>query len=90
MGAAWKGVRDGDAKFEQVLQSVRTVNQLGMEVCVTLGQLSLSEAKKLKEAGVPVYNHNIDASEEYYAEIVSTHSYSGRLNTIRAVQETNL
>src|SRR5271154_6039428 len=90
MGAAWKGVRDGDAKFEQVLQIVRAVSQLGMEVCVTLGQLSLSEAKKLKEAGVTAYNHNIDTSEEYYPEIVSTHSYSDRLNTIRAVQQAHL
>ena len=90
MGAAWKGVRDGDARFEQVLEIVRTVSQLGMEVCVTLGQLGLSEAKKLKEAGVTAYNHNIDTSEEYYPEIVSTHSYSDRLNTIRAVQQANI
>ena len=90
MGAAWKGVRDGDARFEQVLEIVRTVSQLGMEVCVTLGQLGLSEAKKLKEAGVTAYNHNIDTSEEYYPEIVSTHSYSDRLNTIRAVQRANI
>src|SRR5437773_4479040 len=52
MGAAWKGVRDGDAKFEQVLGTIREVSKLGMEVCVTLGQLSLTEARKLKEAGV--------------------------------------
>ena len=90
MGAAWKGVRDGDAKFEQVLEIVRAVSRLGMEVCVTLGQLSLSEAKKLKQAGVTAYNHNIDTSEEFYSEIVSTHSYSERLDTIRAVQQANL
>jgi biotin synthase len=90
MGAAWKGVRDGDAKFEQVLEIVRAVSGLGMEVCVTLGQLSLSEAKKLKQAGVTAYNHNIDTSEEYYPEIVSTHSFSDRLNTIRAVQHANI
>ncbi len=90
MGAAWKGVRDGDARFEQVLEIVRAVSQLGMEVCVTLGQLSLSEAKKLKEAGVTAYNHNIDTSEEYYPEIVSTHSYADRLETIRAVQQANM
>jgi biotin synthase len=90
MGAAWKGVRDGDAKFEQVLEIVRRVSQLGMEVCVTLGQLSLPEARKLKEAGVTAYNHNIDTSEEYYPEIVSTHTYSDRLETIRAVQQANL
>src|ERR1700719_4294967 len=90
MGAAWKGVRDGDAKFEQVLEIVRAVSRLGMEVCVTLGQLSLSEAKKLKQAGVTAYNHNIDTSEEYYSEIVSTHSYSERLDTIRAGQQANM
>src|ERR1700721_1637974 len=90
MGAAWKGVRDGDAKFEQVLEIVRRVSQLGMEGCVTLGHLSLAEARKLKEAGVTAYNHNIDTSEEYYPEIVSTHRYSDRLDTIRAVQQANL
>lgn len=90
MGAAWKGVRDGDAKFEQVLEIVRAVSRLGMEVCVTLGELGLTEAKKLKEAGVTAYNHNIDTSEEYYSQIVSTHSYSDRLETIRAVQQANM
>jgi biotin synthase len=90
MGAAWKGVRDGDAKFEQVLDIVRDVSTLGMEVCVTLGQLSPVEARKLKEAGVTAYNHNIDTSEEYYPEIVSTHTYADRLNTIRAVQQAEM
>jgi biotin synthase len=90
MGAAWKGVREGDAKFNQVLEIVRAVSQLGMEVCVTLGHLSLTEARKLKEAGVTAYNHNIDTSEEYYPEIVSTHTYLDRLETIRAVQQANI
>jgi biotin synthase len=90
MGAAWKGVRDGDAKFEQVLEIVRAVSQLGMEVCVTLGQLGLNEARKLKEAGVTAYNHNIDTSEEHYPEIVTTHRYSDRLDTIRAVQQADI
>ena len=90
MGAAWKGVRDGDAKFQRVLEIVRAVSKLGMEVCVTLGHLSLAEAQKLKEAGVTAYNHNIDTSEEYYPKIVSTHSYADRLATIRAVQQANM
>jgi biotin synthase len=90
MGAAWKGVRDGDAKFAQVLEIVREVSKLGMEVCVTLGQLTLTEARKLKDAGVTAYNHNLDTSEEYYSEIVSTHSYSDRLDTIRAVQQSDI
>ena len=90
MGAAWKGVRDGDAKFEQVLGTIREVSKLGMEVCVTLGQLSLPEARKLKEAGVTAYNHNIDTSPEYYPEVVTTHTFQDRLNTIEAVQAAGM
>jgi biotin synthase len=90
MGAAWKGVRDGEAKFEQVLGTIREVSKLGMEVCVTLGQLSLTEARKLKEAGVTAYNHNIDTSPEYYPEIVSTHTFQDRVNTIQAVQQAGM
>jgi len=90
MGAAWKGVRDGDAKFEQVLGTIREVSKLGMEVCVTLGQLSLTEARKLKDAGVTAYNHNIDTSPEKYAEIVTTHTFQDRLNTIHAVQQAGM
>ncbi|MBV9275796.1 MAG: biotin synthase BioB [Verrucomicrobia bacterium] len=86
MGTAWKGVRDGDPRFEQVLEIVRQVSRLGMEVCVTLGQLELAAAKKLKEAGVTAYNHNLDTSEDFYSEIVTTHTFQDRLNTIRAVQ----
>src|SRR3984957_19362969 len=90
MGAAWKGVRDGDAKFEQVLGTIREVSKLGMEVCVTLGQLSLTEARRLKEAGVTAYNHNIDTSPEHYAEIVTTHTFQDRINTIEAVQKAGM
>ncbi|MEX1045585.1 MAG: biotin synthase BioB [Chthoniobacterales bacterium] len=90
MGAAWKGVREGDRRFESVLETIREVSKLGMEVCVTLGQLSDAEAKKLKEAGVTAYNHNIDTSPEYYANIVSTHTFQDRLNTIGAVQRAGL
>ena len=90
MGAAWKGVRDGDAKFEQVLGTIREVSKLGMEVCVTLGQLTLTEARKLKEAGVTAYNHNIDTSPEFYPEIVTTHTFQDRVNTIAAVQQAGM
>ena len=90
MGAAWKGVRDGTPKFEQVLETVREVGQLGMEVCVTLGQIGPVEARKLREAGVTAYNHNIDTSPEFYPEIVSTHTFDDRLNTIAAVQESGM
>ncbi len=90
MGAAWKGVRDGDSRFEQVLDTVREVSQLGMEVCVTLGHLGDEEARKLKEAGVTAYNHNIDTSPEYYPQIVSTHTFQDRLDTIGAVQKSGM
>jgi biotin synthase len=90
MGAAWKGVRDGDARFEQVLETIRQVNTLGMEVCVTLGHLSDAEAVKLKEAGVKAYNHNIDTSPEHYPNVVTTHTFEDRLSTIRAVQRAGM
>ena len=90
MGAAWKGVREGDSRFEQVLGTIEEVSKLGMEVCVTLGQLSVSEARKLKAAGVKAYNHNIDTSPEYYPSVVSTHTFQDRLNTIRAVQDAGM
>lgn len=90
MGAAWKGVRAGDAKFEEMLKTIRAVGKLGMEVCVTLGQLGDEEARQLKEAGVTAYNHNIDTSPEFYKNIVTTHSYDDRLNTIAAVQRAGM
>jgi biotin synthase len=90
MGAAWRGVRDGSEKFERVLEIVREVSQLDMEVCVTLGEIGPVEARKLKSAGVTAYNHNIDTSPEFYPEIVSTHTFQNRLNTIAAVQESGM
>ena len=90
MGAAWRGVRAGTDRFNQVLDIVRGVSQLGMEVCVTLGQLSDAEAAQLRAAGVTAYNHNIDTSPEYYPEIVTTHTFQDRLNTIKAVQGSGM
>jgi biotin synthase len=90
MGAAWRGVRDGSEKFERVLEIVREVSRLDMEVCVTLGEIGPAEARKLKTAGVTAYNHNIDTSPEFYPEIVSTHTFNDRLNTIAAVQESGM
>jgi biotin synthase len=90
MGAAWRGVRDGSEKFERVLEIVREVSRLGMEVCVTLGEIGPSEAHKLKAAGVTAYNHNIDTSPEFYPEIVSTHTFQDRLDTIAAVQQSGM
>jgi biotin synthase len=90
MGAAWKGVRSGTQKFNQVLDIVRDVSTLGMEVCVTLGELGESEAQQLKEAGVTAYNHNIDTSPEHYPNVVSTHTFDDRLKTIRHAQDAGM
>lgn len=90
MGAAWRGVRDGTGKFERVLEIVREVGALDMEVCVTLGEIGLIEARKLKAAGATAYNHNIDTSPNFYPEIVSTHSFQDRLDTIAAVQASGM
>lgn len=90
MGAAWKGIRKGEKKFEQMVETVREVSRLGMEVCVTLGQLGDEEAKELKQAGLTAYNHNIDTSPEHYKYIVSTHTFQDRLDTIGAVQRAGI
>ncbi len=90
MGAAWKGVRDGTKRFDQVLDIVESVSELGMEVCTTLGELGPAEAEKLKKAGVTAYNHNIDTSPEHYEKIVTTHTFEDRLNTLRHVQDAGM
>jgi biotin synthase len=90
MGAAWRGVREGSEKFDRVLEIVREVSQLAMEVCVTLGEIGPVEARKLKAAGVTAYNHNINTSPEFYSEIVTTHTFQNRLDTIAAVQQSGM
>ncbi|MEO0414085.1 MAG: biotin synthase BioB, partial [Verrucomicrobiota bacterium] len=90
MGAAWKGVRDGTKRFDEVLDIVESVSELGMEVCTTLGELGPEEAQKLKTAGVTAYNHNIDTSPEHYENIVTTHSFQDRLNTLRHAQDAGM
>ena len=90
MGAAWKGVREGEPKFESVLETVREVSKLGMEVCVTLAQLTETAARQLKDAGLTAYNHNLDTSPEFYPNIVTTHSFDDRLRTIGHVQKAGI
>ncbi len=90
MGAAWKGVRKGTKRFDEVLEIVRGVSELEMEVCVTLGELGADEARLLHEAGVTAYNHNIDTSPEHYRNIVSTHTFEDRLNTLKHVQDAGM
>lgn len=89
MGAAWREVRD-NRDFEKVLDMVRTVNSMDLEVCCTLGMLTYEQALKLKEAGLFAYNHNIDTSEEHYKNIITTRSYSDRLETINNVRKAKL
>ena len=90
MGAAWRGVTEHDAKFASVLETVREVAKLGMEVCVTLGQLTPEAARQLRAAGVTAYNHNLDTSPEFYPSIVTTHTFEDRLATIRSVQAAGM
>src|SRR6478736_2964245 len=90
MGAAWRGVRGGTQRFEQVLDIVRGVSTLGMEVCVTLGELGPQEAEQLRDAGVTAYNHNLDTLPEHYPNIVTSHTYEDRLRTIRNVQDAGM
>jgi len=90
MGAAWRGITEHDAKFPAVLETVREVAKLGMEVCVTLGQLTPEAARQLRAAGVTAYNHNLDTSPEFYPNIVTTHTFQDRLNTIRSVQAAGM
>ncbi|MCH8535253.1 MAG: biotin synthase BioB [Flavobacteriaceae bacterium] len=89
MGAAWRNVKDGE-EFDQVLEMVRTINQLDMEVCCTLGMLTENQAQRLAEAGLYAYNHNLDSSEEYYKEVISTRGYEDRLKTLDNVRKTNV
>jgi biotin synthase len=89
MGAAWRGVKDGPA-FDQVLDMVRAVRALDMEACVTLGMLNDDQARRLSEAGLTAYNHNLDTSRRHYGKIVSTRSYDDRLQTLKAVQRAGI
>jgi biotin synthase len=90
MGAAWQGVREGTQQFAQVLDIVRGVAELDVEVCVTLGQLSDNAARQLKAAGLHTYNHNLDTGPGYYPNIVTTHTFADRVHTIRAAQQAGL
>ncbi len=89
MGAAWRNVKDGP-QFDQVLEMVRGINKLEMEVCCTLGMITENQAKRLAEAGLYAYNHNLDSSEEYYKEVISTRGYQDRLDTIDNVRKTSV
>jgi biotin synthase len=89
MGAAWRNVKDGE-EFDQVLEMVRTINKLDMEVCCTLGMITENQAQRLAEAGLYAYNHNLDTSEDYYKDVISTRAFQDRLDTIDNVRKTNV
>lgn len=89
MGAAWRNVKDGP-EFDQVLEMVRTINKMDMEVCCTLGMITENQAQRLAEAGLYAYNHNLDSSEEYYKEVISTRGFEDRLQTIANVRKTTV
>jgi biotin synthase len=89
MGAAWREVPRGQ-EFDQVLEMVRGVSALGLEVCCTLGMLTLEQAFELKRAGLTAYNHNLDTSPEFYGKIISTRSYRDRLETIAHVRRAGI
>ncbi len=89
MGAAWREVRD-NRDFDKVIDMVKGVNSLGLEVCCTLGMLSPEQAQKLKDAGLYAYNHNLDTSEDFYDDIISTRTYKDRLDTLEHVRKANI
>lgn len=89
MGAAWRHVRDGE-EFDQVVDMVKGVSEMGMEACVTLGMLNEAQAARLKEAGLTSYNHNIDTSPEFYSEIITTRTFDDRMETISHVQKAGI
>ena len=89
MGAAWREVRD-NRDFDRVIEMVKGVNEIGMEVCCTLGMLTESQAQKLADAGLFSYNHNLDTSDDYYGEIITTRTYDDRLKTIDNVRKAGV
>jgi len=88
MGAAWRSPKDRD--IEKVAAMIQGVRDLGMETCVTLGMLTENQTQRLKEAGLDYYNHNLDTSEEYYSQIISTRTYQDRLDTLKRVRDAGI
>ena len=89
MGAAWKKLNDGP-ELDSVLDMIKEVKSLGLEACVTLGSVSYSQARKLKEAGLDAYNHNIDTSPDFYKKIISTRTFEERLETIKNISDAGI
>ncbi|KAJ7546128.1 hypothetical protein O6H91_08G026000 [Diphasiastrum complanatum] len=90
MGAAWRDTLGRKSNFNQILDYVKQIRGMGMEVCCTLGMLEKQQAEKLKEAGLTAYNHNLDTSREYYPKIITTRSYDERLKTLEFVRDSGI
>ena len=88
MGAAWRNPTDKN--LDKVIEMISTVKDMGLETCVTLGMLTQPQSKKLKEAGLDYYNHNLDTSPEYYKDIITTRNYQDRLDTLENVRSENI
>jgi biotin synthase len=89
MGAAWREVRD-NAQFEQVLAMIREVSAMGLEVCCTLGMVTEDQARRMKDAGLHAYNHNLDSAEAFYDRIITTRTYHDRLRTLENVRKAGI
>ena len=88
MGAAWRSPKDRD--IDAIVEMIKGVREMGMETCMTLGMLTPDQAGRLKEAGLDYYNHNVDTSEEFYGEIITTRNFEDRIETIRHVQDAGI
>lgn len=88
MGAAWRSPKDRD--IDAIVEMIKGVREIGMETCMTLGMLTPDQAGRLKEAGLDYYNHNVDTSEEFYGEIITTRNFEDRIETIRHVQDAGI
>ena len=88
MGAAWRSPKDRD--IDAIVEMIKGVHEIGMETCMTLGMLTPDQAGRLKEAGLDYYNHNVDTSEEFYGEIITTRNFEDRIETIRHVQDAGI
>jgi biotin synthase len=89
MAAAWREVRN-NSDFDRIIEMVKGVNEMGLEVCCTLGMLTEEQALRLQEAGLYAYNHNLDTSEEFYDDIISTRKFDNRINTINNVRKAGI
>ena len=89
LGAGWREIKN-NSQFDRVIEMVKEIKKLDMEVCCTLGMLNLEQAKRLKQAGLDAYNHNLDSSPEFYPQIITTRSYQDRLETLKYVRQAGL